>query len=174
MQKQSFRFQKLQKLQRFRRSRKSVERGSRIPHLVNNFRRKVLLEYLSNNDGEGEMNEIISHILLSEGKEETSKTRKSVYVSLLQTHIPKLEAENIIEFVRGEGRIVMLHLPEDVRMHLEKVEKGDIAWSYYYLLLSLITLSASLYLVNFLGAVISLLFTFSSLLNVYATTQTSG
>jgi hypothetical protein len=141
---------------------------SKIPFLVNNYRRRALLEYLSKNDGVADLDSAISHILTCEGKEVTNKTRKSVYVSLLQTHIPKLESENILKFVKSEGKIVLLHLPDDIKMYLETVERGDISWGMYYFFLSLIALGASVYLSNLFGILLSILLMISSATNIYS------
>ncbi|MEM3927794.1 MAG: hypothetical protein QXT07_02480, partial [Archaeoglobaceae archaeon] len=54
-------------------------------------RRKCILEHLSQNGGEASVEEVISKILELENKERNYKSRKSVYVSLMQTHLPRLE-----------------------------------------------------------------------------------
>lgn len=137
----------------------------KTPYIINNPRRRGIMEYLIENDGTGELNDIIAHIVESEGKEMNSRTRKSVYVSLIQNHIPKLEEEEIIKYERRENKILLLEMPEDMRLYFEVVSRHDIPWSYYYLALSIIILMASYHIQNLFAILISILFLLSAVVN---------
>ncbi len=134
---------------------------------MQNARRRWLLEYLVSNGGEAELNEVISHILMLEGKDESSRTRKSVYVSLLQTHLPKLEREQIVKYERSESKIVLINLPDDVKMYFETVGKWDIPWSKYYFFLSIVALFFSIYSFSIIGTAVSATFLTSSLVHIF-------
>jgi hypothetical protein len=137
-----------------------------IPQFLSNTRRKFLLKHLVEKGGESSLDEAISYICVSEGDREL-RNRKSVYISLKQTHIPKLEKARIIVF---DKRRNMIKLEEkcmkDVKMYLELVEGSDIPWSKYYLILSIMTGIFSLYIFDLWGVLISSLFLGSSLINI--------
>lgn len=73
-----------------------------------------------------------------------SKVRKSIYVSLLQTHLPKMEKMGIVNYDREMDRLELTAAAENLSVYLETVEKGDIPWSHYYVGLSIVALLGSL------------------------------
>lgn len=129
-------------------------------------RRKCILEHLSENGGEASVEEIISRILALEKKERNYKSRKSVYVSLMQTHFPRLEREGIVRYDRNSGKIILINLPEGLDLYAETVGKFDVPWSVYYLLLSILMLFLGLFFQNFALVVASTIFMISSLVNI--------
>lgn len=129
-------------------------------------RRKCIIEHLSENGGEASVEDLISAILNSENKERNCRTRKSVYVSLMQTHLPRLEKEGVVRYNRNMGKIVLINLPEDLKLYAETVGKFDIPWSIYYLSLSILVLLIGLFFNNFSLIIASSIFACSSAINI--------
>lgn len=97
--------------------------------ILGNDRRMLLLKFLQNNNGKAELREIVNFIAENEGQN-NRKHRKSVYVSLLQTHLPKMERAGIIKF--EHNTVTLVKVPEDVDVYMEVVSKHDISWSTFY------------------------------------------
>ncbi|WP_297509128.1 hypothetical protein [Thermococcus sp.] len=124
--------------------------------ILGNSRRMLMIEYLRGSDGRAELRDVVDYIAEKEG-DTNRKHRKSVYVSLIQTHIPKLEREGVITFNRGI--VTLVKVPEDVTVYMETVNKNDISWSSFYIGLSLIFLTVAVYLGNIHLALASIVYT---------------
>ncbi|WP_456321405.1 DUF7344 domain-containing protein [Palaeococcus sp. (in: euryarchaeotes)] len=103
--------------------------------ILGNDRRMLLIEYLQKSRGRAELRDIVEFIAQEEGNTDR-KHRKSVYVSLIQTHIPKMERAGIIRFKRGI--VELIAVPENVDVYMEIVERHDISWSTFYAGVSII------------------------------------
>ncbi|WP_456420710.1 DUF7344 domain-containing protein [Thermococcus sp.] len=139
--------------------------------ILGNSRRMLMIEYLRKSDGSAELRDMVEYIAESEGNT-NRKHRKSVYVSLVQTHIPKLEREGVITF--RHGVITLVRVPDDVTVYMETVMKNDISWSSFYIGLSLIFLLTGVYIgnVHLIGA--SLVYTFVGLVHKKKMRRVSG
>lgn len=104
-----------------------------------------MIEYLKKSDGRAELREMVEYIAENEGNTDR-KHRKSVYVSLVQTHIPRLEREGVITF--RHGVVTLVKVPDDVTVYMETVKKNDISWSSFYVGLSLIFFVMAIYINN--------------------------
>ena len=113
--------------------------------ILGNSRRMLMIEFLQNREGRAELREVVDFIAEREGATDR-KHRKSVYVSLVQTHIPRLQREGVISFERGT--VTLLRIPDDVTVYMEVVKRNDISWSAFYAGTSLIFIAAGLYLEN--------------------------
>ncbi|CAD5243428.1 DUF7344 domain-containing protein [Thermococcus camini] len=113
--------------------------------ILGNDRRMLMVEFLQKSDGRAELRDIVEYIAEMEGDTDR-KHRKSVYVSLMQTHIPKLEREGVVTF--NHGVVTLLKIPDDVTVYMEVVNKHDISWSAFYMGTSLIFIAAGWYLGN--------------------------
>ncbi|NJE62012.1 hypothetical protein [Thermococcus sp. 21S7] len=111
--------------------------------ILGNDRRMLMIEYLKEKKGRAELRELVEYIAEREG-DTNRKHRKSVYVSLVQTHIPKLEREGVITF--NHGVVTLLKIPDDVTVYMEVVNKHDISWSTFYMGTSIIFIIAGWYL----------------------------
>ncbi|MDK2913725.1 MAG: hypothetical protein PWQ79_640 [Thermococcaceae archaeon] len=111
--------------------------------ILGNDRRMFLIEYLKERNGKSELRDVVEYIVEREG-DPSRKHRKSVYVSLVQTHIPKLEREGIVKFERGV--VTLLEVPDDVTVYMEVVKHHDIRWSTFYILTSLMFLVVGFYI----------------------------
>lgn len=121
--------------------------------ILGNERRMLLIEFLQMRNGSAELRDIVEYIAEKEGNTDR-KHRKSVYVSLMQTHIPKLEREGILTFERGV--ITLLQVPDNVTLYMEVVQKNDISWSVFYAGISFIFAITALWFGNFLLLIASL------------------
>jgi len=123
--------------------------------ILGNSRRMLLIEYLRSCEGRAELRDVVEFIAENEGNTDR-KHRKSVYVSLVQTHIPKLEREGVITFKHGV--ITLVKVPDDVTVYMETVKKNDISWSSFYIGLSVMFFITALYLNNIHLALASLVY----------------
>ncbi|GAB6136332.1 DUF7344 domain-containing protein [Thermococcus henrietii] len=123
--------------------------------ILGNSRRMLLIEYLRSCEGKAELRDVVEFIAENEGNTDR-KHRKSVYVSLVQTHIPKLEREGVITFKHGV--ITLVKVPDDVTVYMETVKKNDISWSSFYIGLSVMFFITALYLNNLHLALASLVY----------------
>lgn len=113
--------------------------------ILQNDRRRCVLEVLRNkgNQSVRSLSEEIAR--LEAGTEEPkSSIRKSVYVSLIQTHIPKMESLGVVAYDREKDSVELLPASRNFDVYMETVKKGDIPWSQYYLGVSILAIVGSL------------------------------
>ena len=107
--------------------------------VLSNARRRYAIEYLKGHDpgDEIELSDLVDYIAACENDisipEVDYKQRKRVYSSLRQTHLPKLNECDLIEYDRDRGTIALSDAVSEVQMHLEYVPENDIPWCYHYL-----------------------------------------
>jgi len=111
--------------------------------ILGNDRRMLMIEFLQKSNGHADLREVVEYIAEREGATDR-RHRKSVYVSLIQTHIPKLQREGVVSFEHGV--VTLLEIPEDVTVYMELVNKHDISWSVFYMGSSIMFIIAGLYL----------------------------
>lgn len=59
--------------------------------------------------------------------------RKSVYTSLQQHHLPKMDEVGVVEYDKDRGTIEPTDTLDEVRLYLEVVQGGEMPWSEFYL-----------------------------------------
>lgn len=112
--------------------------------LLSNPRRRFILQYLNRNEEPITLQDLATEIAAWENETEpenlTDKQQKRLYVSLYQTHVPKLEEAGIIDYDSDSGEIRLRNQATDLNVYLE----GDVAeptetrpWQLYYLALAL-------------------------------------
>ncbi|GAB6102893.1 hypothetical protein JCM16138_21160 [Thermococcus atlanticus] len=111
--------------------------------ILGNDRRILVIEYLQKREGKADLRDVVEYIAEKEGNTER-KHRKSIYVSLMQTHIPKMEREGVISY--EHGMIKLIKVPLDVNLYMEVVSKNDISWSTFYIGTSLIFIATGIFL----------------------------
>ena len=94
-----------------------------LTQILGNERRVLMVIYLLKNNGKAYVREIAEYICIQE-KNTTSKHRKSVYISLVQTHIPKLRREGFVKMERDLVIIVHSKLFEELLEFLENFKKS--------------------------------------------------
>jgi hypothetical protein len=102
--------------------------------ILSNERRRFVLSYLSRVDGPVELGELAEEIGRWEtGSESLSrKERKRVYVSLYQTHIPRLADAGVIEYDSETGLVRLVERARDIGRYVGKPTE-DREWPIYYL-----------------------------------------
>ena len=75
-------------------------------------------------------------------EEDTADERRRVYVSLHQTHLPRMDEAGVLQYENSRDTIELTERGESLRVYMEIVERDEIPWSEFYLGLS--ALSASL------------------------------
>lgn len=91
--------------------------------ILQNKRRRHVLRYLWQNDGETTMGTLAEHIAAIENDTTvaslSSAQRKRVYVALYQTHLPKMNSYDVVEFDRDRKTIRSGPNTEKPRSYLE-------------------------------------------------------
>lgn len=95
-------------------------------------RRQVL--YILKNEGPMELTELAEHVAARENDTTveglTKQQRKRVYVSLYQTHVPKLEDAGLVEYDQDTGVVELRARAADIDRYLEGGNR--FRWQYVY------------------------------------------
>ncbi|AUX10086.1 hypothetical protein AArcSl_2465 [Halalkaliarchaeum desulfuricum] len=115
-----------------------------VHQLLSNRRRRDVLQYLEDIDSTTTIGDLAVQIAAWEHDvsvtEVTSEQRKRVYISLYQTHLPKLAASGVIDYDRDRGRIALNGEAEELAVYLEDGGQVVRNWSRYYLTLACLSL----------------------------------
>lgn len=107
--------------------------------LLSNHRRRYTLHYLKQNEGQAELGELSEQIAAWENEIEEADIsydqRKRVYTSLQQVHLPRMDDLGVVAFDDREGVATLTDTAEQLDIYFEVVDKRDIPWSAFYLLL---------------------------------------
>lgn len=107
---------------------KQLEESMDIPldtifDILRNQRRRLAIEYLRRKDTSTDLSELTEYIAAVENDKPvddlTSSERKRVYVSLYQTHIPKMEDAGMLEFEQDRKGIDLLPLAKQLFPYLD-------------------------------------------------------
>lgn len=114
-----------------------------IFEVLSNERRRYVLAYLKQDDDSVvDVGTLITHVAAMEndvGVDEVDSTaRKSVYVGLRQSHLPKMDEYGLVDYDADRGEVQLTDGAEKARMYLEYVPENDIPWCYHYVGLSTI------------------------------------
>jgi len=105
--------------------------------VLSNRRRRYTLHYLLRNDKTARLGDVAEQVAAWENDKTvssvTSAERKTVYSSLQQFHLPKLDERNIVSFDERAGEIELTDRARDLDIYLEVIDSYDIPWSFYYL-----------------------------------------
>ncbi|MFC7214719.1 hypothetical protein ACFQO4_11605 [Saliphagus sp. GCM10025334] len=134
-------------------------------HLLQNERRRLVLEYLRDTEGSVRMRDVAEQVAAWEHEttvdQLTSAQRQRVYIPLYQSHLSKLDEAGIISYQKNRGVVEREPLADYVDQYLQVGEPTDEesaepsasgGWDDYYL-----GATALCYLV-FLGAIFELPF----------------
>lgn len=115
--------------------------------LLSNERRRLALQYLEEHGGPVSIGELATEVAAMENDipadEVDAQQRKRTYVSLYQTHVPKLAKANAVDYDSDEG---IVELTPETRMVTSYLSpRGtDEPWPWFYLGLSAVGLPAYL------------------------------
>ena len=110
--------------------------------ILKNQRRRRVLRYLHETDGQVSLSEVAEQIAAQENdksvKQISSAERKRVYVGLYQCHLPKMDSMEIVSFNKPRGTIELGEHAPDVYDYIG-VDDGDAdpPWHEYSIALSL-------------------------------------
>ena len=119
-----------------------------IYHLLQNERRRNVLRYLHDADEQVSMRDIAEQVAAWENDSTvqaiTSNERQRVYIPLYQSHLPKLDEEEIIEYDQSRGTVRKTELADVLYDYLEPTvidtdevedesEDESTRWGHYYL-----------------------------------------
>ncbi|SFG34836.1 hypothetical protein SAMN04488063_1762 [Halopelagius inordinatus] len=106
-----------------------------IHDVLRNDRRRLVIERLREESGEESVADLAELIASIESGESPPprNVRQSVYVSLHQTHLPKLDDLGIVTYDDDEKRVAIAEGAEEVAVYMEVVPKYGISWAEYYL-----------------------------------------
>jgi hypothetical protein len=116
---------------------------SEIHDVLRNDRRRLVLEQLAEGSQEETVSDLAEYIASVESGEDPPprNVRQSVYVSLHQTHLPKLDELGIVEYDASSKTVLRAERADDVAVYMEVVPKNALSWAEYYLALGLLGLS---------------------------------
>lgn len=121
--------------------------------ILSNRRRRFVLHALES-EGQADLGHLAERIAAwedgTEADQVTSRSRKSVYTSLQQCHLPKMDDADIVDYDRRAGVVEPTEAAEQLDVYLEILQGHEIPWHGYYLGLSAI--GASLLLALFVDA----------------------
>jgi hypothetical protein len=110
--------------------------------LLSNGRRRLLLRRLQGTDGI-ELGELATELAAIENdrapEELSAQQRKRTYVSLYQTHVPKLEDSGVVTFDPESGLVSPTDRVDELVAYFD-TETNDIAWDRVYLVVAVVGL----------------------------------
>ncbi|WP_340100075.1 DUF7344 domain-containing protein [Salinibaculum salinum] len=115
-----------------------------VHDVLRNDRRRRVIQYLKQRLEPVSLRELSERV----AELETSKSppprniRQSVYNSLHQTHLPKLDEIGIIEYNRDRKTVELRERARDVDVYMEVITRFGISWSTYYRSLGVFSLIA--------------------------------
>lgn len=128
--------------------------------VLSSERRRFVLAYLLEGDGTATLNELARELGAREYEtspdELTDTQRRRLYVSLYQTHVPKMEHYDIVEYDADSGLVSATELARKVNRYCGPCTADGPPWTLVYLGLStawLVLIAASILEIGVLGAV---------------------
>jgi len=113
-----------------------------IHDVLSNERRQLILTFLREAGGvlsARELSERIAEVETGESPPPRN-IRQSAYVSLHQTHLPKLDELGIVDYDQSAKTVRLNDRAKQVSVYMETVPKYGISWSEYYLAVSVLGL----------------------------------
>lgn len=104
-----------------------------IHDVLRNERRRRVLSCLRDRGGRTEVSELVDSIARREcDQQPSSKLRRSVYSSLHQTHLPKLERSDIVAYDRDSKAVTLTTNASEVDRYLQLRGAYGLSWGEYY------------------------------------------
>jgi len=105
--------------------------------ILSSQRRRMVLYYLRTHDEAATVNELAEQIAAWENEidieELTSQQRKRVYVSLYQTHLPKLAETNIVDYDVDEGSVRLTEQAGEIDGFLKPKDSSSYPQKRHYI-----------------------------------------
>jgi len=107
--------------------------------LLSSPRRRYVLYLLRDADEPVELTTLAEHVAAWENDTSvddiTEQERKRVYVSLYQTHIPRLDDANVVNYDKESGLVSLATDAKEIDSYLDSSEE-DVQWEWIYLVLA--------------------------------------
>ena len=105
--------------------------------MLSNRRRRYILHYLHDTEGSATLSDLAEQVAAWENdtriRDISASERKTVYTSLQQFHLPKMDETGAVEFDQRAGEVVITDAARELDVYLEVVDRYDIPWSFYYI-----------------------------------------
>jgi len=137
--------------------------------LLSNARRRFVISYLRRRREPVDIMHLSEAVAAWENDVDadalTDQQTKRVYVSLYQTHLPKLDDAGIVEYDRDSGAVALADAVDELDTYLPNGSDDEIPWQMLYLALAAVglllyvaTMTFSLMPLSVLGIVLLALF----------------
>ena len=116
-----------------------------IHDILRNWRRRMVIKELKSSAGSMTLRELAETLAASESGESPPprNVRNSVYNSLHQTHLPKLDDAGVVSYDTDRKTVSLQSQARDVGLYMEVVTQYGITWATFYrrlMTLALLTL----------------------------------
>jgi hypothetical protein len=143
-----------------------------IHDVLSNDRRLQVLELLTD-ENPRDLRSLADDIAAVESGESPAprEVRQSVYVTLHQNHLPKLDDLDIVEYDDTSKVIELGNRADEIDVYLEVVEEGHLSWAEYYLgvvVLGLVSTLASSVGAPVLASLDPVVYATAALLGIFA------
>jgi hypothetical protein len=117
----------------------TLEAGQ-IHDILRNDRRRLAIKCLRENDGQLTVRDLSEDVAARETGENPAPRdkRRSVYVSLHQTHLPKLDDLDIVRYDTDTKEVKLRERATEITTYMEVVPRYGITWAEYYLILGVL------------------------------------
>lgn len=113
--------------------------------VLRNQRRRFVLHYLEARGEPVELGEMATQLAAWENgvtvEAVTADQRKRVYTTLQQSHLPRMDEADIVDFDADRGVVCPTDRVDDLSIYLEVVPEKEFAWHEYYLGLGAVCLA---------------------------------
>jgi hypothetical protein len=103
--------------------------------ILSNPRRRYVLYYLRQEGGPVQLTRLAEHVAAWENETEVEslddQQRKRVYVSLYQTHVPKLADAGVVEYDKDQGSVALAEDAVAIDDYLSR-QDDELPWQYVY------------------------------------------
>jgi len=115
-----------------------------IHDVLRNDRRRLTLQYLKQRLEPVDVRELSEHIAeLEVGESPPPRdARQSVYNTLSQTHLPKLEKLGFVDFDRDRNLVTLRETAREIDVYMNVITPLGITWESYYQMLGVVGLVA--------------------------------
>jgi len=112
--------------------------------LLSSSRRRFVISTLRSENGSMELNELSERLAAWENdtpvEDLTDQQIKRIYVSLYQTHIPKLSEAGVVSYDQDTGQISLEHTVQHLNLYIPSEGRSTVPWLHLYLGLAVVGL----------------------------------
>lgn len=113
--------------------------------ILQNRRRRYALHFLKQENGPVQIGDLTERVAAWEYdttiSEISPQERKRVYVSMVQTHLPRMEDEGILTFDLDRKEVELTQAAEDMDIYLQIVPENEISWPEFHIGITVLNLA---------------------------------